>query len=223
MHKTDYYKTLKVDRSANLNDIKTAYHKLALKYHPDRNPHDKTAEEKFKEATQAYEVLKDAQKRAQYDRYGHTKKSSPNTQAAITNQITAWLKGLFGGILMIVIIETISYLSRLITSTAIQIFQHYVLPKILIWSSITILGGIILAYILYQRGSLDYFLEKLKAFFIKLLLFVLFVVCINITRDSFHQRGSHTTHNTSLSKNPTGASRSSAQLSSTRLLSSSKN
>ncbi len=67
----DYYEILGVDRGADGDAIKKAYRKLALKYHPDRNGGEKEAEEKFKEATEAYEVLRDAQKRATYDRFGH--------------------------------------------------------------------------------------------------------------------------------------------------------
>lgn len=71
MNKTDYYKILGIDKSATTDDIKAAYRKLAMKYHPDRNPDNKTAEDKFKEATEAYEVLGDSQKRSQYDQFGH--------------------------------------------------------------------------------------------------------------------------------------------------------
>jgi molecular chaperone DnaJ len=71
MNKTDFYKILGVDKSATIDEIKTAYRKLAMKYHPDRNPDNKAAEDKFKEATEAYEVLGDTQKRAQYDQFGH--------------------------------------------------------------------------------------------------------------------------------------------------------
>ena len=71
MNKTDYYKILGVEKSATTDEIKTAYRKLAMKYHPDRNPDNKTAEDKFKEATEAYEVLGDTQKRTQYDQFGH--------------------------------------------------------------------------------------------------------------------------------------------------------
>jgi molecular chaperone DnaJ len=67
----DYYEILAVERTADGEAIKKAYRKLALQYHPDRNGGDKEAEEKFKEATEAYEVLRDADKRATYDRYGH--------------------------------------------------------------------------------------------------------------------------------------------------------
>jgi molecular chaperone DnaJ len=67
----DYYEILGLDRTANDDDIKRAYRQMALKYHPDRNPNDSAAEEKFKEATEAYEVLKDPQKRQVYDRFGH--------------------------------------------------------------------------------------------------------------------------------------------------------
>lgn len=71
MAKRDYYDVLGVDRGADGDTVKSAYRKLAMKYHPDRNPGDKAAEEKFKEATEAYEVLKDQQKRQLYDQYGH--------------------------------------------------------------------------------------------------------------------------------------------------------
>lgn len=69
--KRDYYEVLGVDRTADDQGLKAAYRKLALQFHPDRNPNDHHAEEKFKEAAEAYSVLSDAQKRAMYDRYGH--------------------------------------------------------------------------------------------------------------------------------------------------------
>jgi molecular chaperone DnaJ len=67
----DYYEILGIDRGASTEEIKKAYRKLAMKYHPDRNPGDESAEAKFKEASEAYEVLKDAEKRGRYDQYGH--------------------------------------------------------------------------------------------------------------------------------------------------------
>jgi curved DNA-binding protein len=66
----DYYKTLGVERNASEDDIRKAYRKLAMKYHPDRNPNDKEAEERFKEINEAYQVLSDSKKRAHYDRLG---------------------------------------------------------------------------------------------------------------------------------------------------------
>src|SRR5579863_5448061 len=69
--KADYYEVLGVSRDCSEQELKSAYRKQALKYHPDRNPGDRTAEEKFKEASEAYQVLSDADKRAVYDRYGH--------------------------------------------------------------------------------------------------------------------------------------------------------
>ena len=69
--KRDYYEVLGVDKSASLDDIKKAYRKKAIQYHPDKNPGNKEAEEKFKEAAEAYSVLSDADKRAKYDRFGH--------------------------------------------------------------------------------------------------------------------------------------------------------
>ena len=71
MAKRDYYEVLGVNKDADQKTIKSEYRKLAMKYHPDRNPDDSVAEEKFREATEAYEVLKDDQKRAAYDRMGH--------------------------------------------------------------------------------------------------------------------------------------------------------
>ncbi len=70
-NKRDYYEVLGVGKSASTDEVKKAYRKVAMQYHPDRNPGDKAAEEKFKEAAEAYEVLSDADKKAQYDRYGH--------------------------------------------------------------------------------------------------------------------------------------------------------
>lgn len=69
--KRDYYEVLGVEKGTNKDDIKKAYRKLAMQYHPDRNPGDASAEEKFKEAAEAYEVLSDDDKRARYDRFGH--------------------------------------------------------------------------------------------------------------------------------------------------------
>lgn len=71
MAKRDYYEVLGVSKDAGDNEIKKAYRKLAMQHHPDKNPGDKSAEEKFREATESYEILKDSQKRAKYDQFGH--------------------------------------------------------------------------------------------------------------------------------------------------------
>ncbi len=71
MDKRDYYEVLGVSKTADENELKSAYRKLAMKYHPDRNPGDKTSEDSFKEAAEAYEILKDQQKRQMYDQFGH--------------------------------------------------------------------------------------------------------------------------------------------------------
>ena len=82
MSKRDYYEVLGIERQASDQQIKSAYRKLALKYHPDRNPGDKQAEERFKEAAEAYAVLADPQKRGIYDRFGHAGVSSAAGGAA---------------------------------------------------------------------------------------------------------------------------------------------
>src|SRR5205814_7082173 len=69
--KRDYYEVLGVSRDADEQQLKSAYRKLAMDHHPDRNPNDKHAEERFKEAAEAYSVLSDPQKRSAYDRFGH--------------------------------------------------------------------------------------------------------------------------------------------------------
>jgi len=75
-NKRDYYEILGVPKDASADDIKRAYKKLAIKYHPDKNPGNKEAEDKFKEAAEAYDVLSDEKKKAQYDRFGHEGLSS---------------------------------------------------------------------------------------------------------------------------------------------------
>jgi molecular chaperone DnaJ len=69
--KRDYYEILGVSKTATDEELKKSYRKLALKFHPDRNPNDKDAEEKFKEAAEAYEILSNKEKRARYDQFGH--------------------------------------------------------------------------------------------------------------------------------------------------------
>ncbi|HSB28347.1 MAG TPA: molecular chaperone DnaJ [Pyrinomonadaceae bacterium] len=76
MSKRDYYEVLGVSKTASDQDIKSAYRRLAVKYHPDKNPNDASAEEKFKEAAEAYGVLQDAEQRRRYDRFGHAGVSS---------------------------------------------------------------------------------------------------------------------------------------------------
>lgn len=71
MAKQDYYDILGISKGASAAEIKKAYRKMALKYHPDKNPDDKTAEEKFKQAAEAYEVLSDPDKKSRYDQFGH--------------------------------------------------------------------------------------------------------------------------------------------------------
>ena len=96
MSKRDYYEILEVTRTATDQEIKSSYRKLALKFHPDRNPGDKKAEEKFKEAAEAYAILSDADKRARYDRFGHAGVGGAR-RASIPSQFTGF-EDIFGGL-----------------------------------------------------------------------------------------------------------------------------
>lgn len=106
MSKRDYYEVLGINRDANADAIKKAYRKLAMKHHPDRNPDDKSAEGKFKELSEAYEVLSDPDKKAAYDRYGHAGvdssmggRSGPGTQGfdGFADAFTDIFGDIFGG------------------------------------------------------------------------------------------------------------------------------
>lgn len=96
MAKRDYYEVLGVSRDATEQEIKSAYRKLALKYHPDRNPGNKEAEERFKEAAEAYSVLGDPQKRAAYDRYGHAGVGTAAGEPTFDPSIFADFTDIFG-------------------------------------------------------------------------------------------------------------------------------
>ena len=96
--KRDYYEVLEVDREASDTQIKTAYRKLAVKYHPDKNPGDHTAEERFKEAAEAYAVLADKEKRALYDRFGHQGVSGAAAGAGFDPTIFADFGDIFSGL-----------------------------------------------------------------------------------------------------------------------------
>ncbi|MGL6022676.1 MAG: molecular chaperone DnaJ, partial [Chitinophagaceae bacterium] len=98
--KKDYYKILGISKKANSDEIKKAYRKVAMQYHPDRNPGNKEAEEKFKEAAEAYEILSNDQKRAQYDKYGHEgMRGAPGGSAGFSNvdDIFSHFRDVFSG------------------------------------------------------------------------------------------------------------------------------
>ena len=98
MEKRDYYEVLEVSKSATASDIKKAYLKLAKKYHPDHNADNPDAEKKFKELSEAYDVLKDEQKRAAYDRLGHSAFAHGNSASSgFGGGATGGAGGLFGG------------------------------------------------------------------------------------------------------------------------------
>jgi molecular chaperone DnaJ len=95
--KRDYYEVLELTRTASIDEIKKSYRKLAMQFHPDRNPDNKEAEEKFKEATEAYEVLSDGDKRARYDRFGHQGvKATDFGHYQNTNDIFSHFADIFG-------------------------------------------------------------------------------------------------------------------------------
>lgn len=98
MSKRDYYQVLGVERTATEVEVKSAYRKLALKYHPDRNPGDKAAEEKFKECAEAYAVLADSEKRAAYDRFGHAGVSAAAGAGGFDPTIFADFGDILGGL-----------------------------------------------------------------------------------------------------------------------------
>ena len=103
MAKRDYYEVLGVDKNSSANDIKKAYRRLAMQYHPDKNPGDKKAEEKFKEAAEAYSVLSDPDKKARYDQFGHEGVNGPEGfggfggQGMDMNDIFSMFGDIFGG------------------------------------------------------------------------------------------------------------------------------
>ena len=98
MSKRDYYEVLQVAQGTDEQDIKSAYRKLALKYHPDRNPGDHAAEEKFKEAAEAYSVLADPQKRGIYDRFGHAGLDASPSSSNIDPNVFSGFDDILGGL-----------------------------------------------------------------------------------------------------------------------------
>lgn len=101
-NKRDYYEVLGVDKNASADEIKKAYRKLAIKYHPDKNPGDKQAEEKFKEAAEAYSILSDPEKKSRYDQFGHAgvEGAGPDFSGGFGNLndiLNDFLNGGFGG------------------------------------------------------------------------------------------------------------------------------
>jgi molecular chaperone DnaJ len=99
MAKRDYYEVLGVDRNATKEELKKAYRKLAMQYHPDRNPDNKEAEEKFKEAAEAYEILSNDEKKSTYDRYGHDglRGGAGSSGFSDINDIFSHFSDIFGG------------------------------------------------------------------------------------------------------------------------------
>lgn len=98
MAKRDYYEVLGVERGATVEEIKKSYRKIAIQYHPDKNPDNKEAEEKFKEAAEAYDVLSDSEKRAHYDRFGHARAGNGGFGGGMSmDDIFSQFGDIFGG------------------------------------------------------------------------------------------------------------------------------
>ncbi|NJM09704.1 MAG: DnaJ domain-containing protein [Bdellovibrionaceae bacterium] len=99
MANKDYYSVLGVSRQASPDEIKKAYRKLAMKFHPDKNPGDKSAEDRFKEATEAYDVLSDPKKKQMYDQFGHAgpQQGGPNPFRGALSSYGGWLRSRQGG------------------------------------------------------------------------------------------------------------------------------
>src|SRR6187551_2378386 len=95
--KRDYYEILGVSKSATPEEIKKAYRKVAIQFHPDKNPGNKEAEEKFKEAAEAYEILSDSEKKAQYDRFGHSRQGGAGGHHMNMDDIFSQFGDIFGG------------------------------------------------------------------------------------------------------------------------------
>ena len=98
--KRDYYEVLGVQKNANADEIKKAYRKAAIQYHPDKNPGDKEAESKFKEAAEAYDVLRDANKRARYDQFGFAGVGQEQGGFTSTNDIFSHFGDIFLSLLV---------------------------------------------------------------------------------------------------------------------------
>ena len=95
MAKRDYYEVLGVSRNASADELKKAYRKVAMKHHPDRNPGDKKAEEKFKEASEAFEVLGDKERRSRYDQFGHAAEGMGSGMGGFGAAGGNWIRGCF--------------------------------------------------------------------------------------------------------------------------------
>src|SRR5437879_12033561 len=98
--KRDYYDVLGVQRGASDQEIKSAYRKLALQFHPDRNPDNPDAEEKFKEATEAYAILADSEKRGMYDRFGHAGVGGGGAGGGFDASVVQGFSGIFGELMV---------------------------------------------------------------------------------------------------------------------------
>src|SRR5665213_2425758 len=119
MAKRDYYELLGVAKNASPEEVKKAFRKLAMQHHPDRNPDDNTAEQKFKDANEAYDVLKDEQKRAAYDRFGHAAFEGGVAEAVIGGAFLLVLQDVIG---LVGVLEFL--LGRVVVRIAVRMMLH---------------------------------------------------------------------------------------------------
>ena len=125
MSKRDYYDILGVERSSDGEKLKKAYRKLAMKYHPDRNPDDPDAEAMFKEASEAYSVLSDREKRSTYDRYGHAGLHGSGVNPGFNNADEIFSTGNFAKVQPVVQLEDRTLEIGPICKLAYQLYFEY--------------------------------------------------------------------------------------------------
>ena len=137
--KVDYYEILQVTKTSSDGEIKTAYRKLAMQFHPDRNPGDKSAEDKFKECSEAYEILCDPQKRQRYDQFGHQGVSGQHDFSHMDiSDIFSMFGEIFGG--------------GIAPSIAGYVAQHYGIQNVLYLALVGVALGIIVCLFLKETA-----------------------------------------------------------------------